>query len=52
MGTHLYWLYVYHLKHVFLYNFQDKNTSKTFKRLLDVALFYRKRQDHQGGQIR
>jgi hypothetical protein len=52
MGTNLYRLYVYHLKHFFLYNFQDKNTRKTFKCLLDVTLFHRKRQDHQGGQIR
>jgi hypothetical protein len=34
MGTNLYRLYVYHLKHFFLYNFQDKNTRKTFKCLL------------------
>ena len=52
MVTNLYRLYVYHLKHFFLYNFQDKNTSKTFKCLLDVTLFHRKRQDHPGGQIR
>jgi hypothetical protein len=40
------------LKHYLLYNFQDKNTRKTFKYILDVTLFHRKRQDHPGGQIR
>ena len=52
MGTNLYRLYVYHLKHFFRYNFQEKNTSKNFKCLSDVTLFHRKRQDQPGGQIR